>query len=140
MYPKCCRFLHFTPDILSMLIFSSFLQQDTKMAHLADLFSLPEMCLLSQVAQYFMDHNLQYHSVPLFNDVKVRLGSVRWCLIRKKKIMHFFIFVCVFCFPSYCCLFFLQDRVILIEFYPYFVSSLSPFYFWYLVWMSLRSV
>lgn len=77
MFPKCYRFLHFTPDILSMLIFSSFLQQDTKMAHLADLFSLPEMCLLSQVAQYFMDHNLQYHSVPLFNDVKVRLGSVR---------------------------------------------------------------
>ena len=48
--------------------------QDTKMAHLADLFSLPEMCLLSQVAQYFLDNDLPYHSVPLFNDVKVR-----WC-------------------------------------------------------------
>lgn len=52
------------------------LRGDTKMAHLADLFSLPEMCLLSQVAQYFMDHNLQYHSVPLFNDVKAAIASI----------------------------------------------------------------
>ncbi|XP_042217417.1 5'-nucleotidase domain-containing protein 3-like isoform X2 [Homarus americanus] len=48
----------------------------TKMAHLADLFSLPEMCLLSQVAQYFHDHNLPYHSVPLFNDVKAAIASI----------------------------------------------------------------
>lgn len=45
--------------------------QKQTMAHLADLFSLPEMCLLSQVTQYFLDHNLPYHSVSLFNDVKV---------------------------------------------------------------------
>ena len=42
------------------------------MAHLADLFSIPEMCLLRQVAQFFMDHELNFHSVSLFNDVKVR--------------------------------------------------------------------
>jgi len=41
------------------------------MAHLADLFSIPEMCLLSQVTQHFMDNKLTYHSVSLFNDVKV---------------------------------------------------------------------
>ncbi|XP_050686614.1 5'-nucleotidase domain-containing protein 3-like isoform X3 [Eriocheir sinensis] len=52
------------------------LRGDTKMAHLADLFSLPEMCLLSQVAQYFMDNNLAYHSVPLFNDVKAAISSI----------------------------------------------------------------
>ncbi|KAA0201849.1 hypothetical protein HAZT_HAZT000276 [Hyalella azteca] len=46
------------------------------MAHLADLFSLPEMCLLSQVTQYFMDHKLPYHSVSLFNDVKESIGSI----------------------------------------------------------------
>ncbi|KAK3863889.1 hypothetical protein Pcinc_013531 [Petrolisthes cinctipes] len=52
------------------------LRGDTKMAHLADLFSMPEMCLLSQVAQYFMDHDLPYHSVMLFNDVKAAIGSI----------------------------------------------------------------
>uniref|UniRef100_A0A6A7FZ48 5'-nucleotidase domain-containing protein 3-like n=2 Tax=Hirondellea gigas TaxID=1518452 RepID=A0A6A7FZ48_9CRUS len=46
------------------------------MAHLADLFSLPEMCLLSQVTQYFMDHKLPYHSVSIFNDVKEAIGSI----------------------------------------------------------------
>ncbi|XP_064086629.1 5'-nucleotidase domain-containing protein 3-like isoform X1 [Macrobrachium nipponense] len=49
---------------------------DTKMAHLADLFSMPEMCLLSQVAQFFSDNNIPYHSVPLFNDVKAAIGSI----------------------------------------------------------------
>ncbi|KAG0721009.1 5'-nucleotidase domain-containing protein 2 [Chionoecetes opilio] len=52
------------------------LKGDTKMAHLADLFSLPEMCLLSQVSQYFMDNDLSYHSVPLFNDVKAAISSI----------------------------------------------------------------
>ncbi|KAF2368224.1 HAD-superfamily hydrolase subfamily IG 5'-nucleotidase [Trinorchestia longiramus] len=46
------------------------------MAHLADLFSLPEMCLLSQVTQYFIDHKLPFHSVSIFNDVKESIGSI----------------------------------------------------------------
>ncbi|XP_076062811.1 5' nucleotidase C isoform X2 [Oratosquilla oratoria] len=48
----------------------------SKMAHLADLFSMPEMCLLSQVAQFFMDNNLSFHSVSLFNDVKAAIASI----------------------------------------------------------------
>ncbi|RXG73348.1 5'-nucleotidase domain-containing protein 3 [Armadillidium vulgare] len=46
------------------------------MAHLADLFSIPEMCLLRQVAQFFQDNNYPYHSVSLFNDVKSAIGSI----------------------------------------------------------------
>lgn len=47
-----------------------------KMAHLADLFSMPEMCLLSQVVQYFKDNNLLYDTVSIFNDVKTAIGSI----------------------------------------------------------------
>ncbi|XP_042861685.1 5'-nucleotidase domain-containing protein 2-like isoform X2 [Penaeus japonicus] len=63
-------------DVILDCAFLPGTSRDTKMAHLADLFSLPEMCLLSQVAQFFMDHSLQYHSVPLFNDVKAAIASI----------------------------------------------------------------
>ncbi|CAL4122761.1 unnamed protein product [Meganyctiphanes norvegica] len=47
-----------------------------KMAHLADCFSMPEMCLLSQVVQYFKDNDLLYDTVSIFNDVKSAIGSI----------------------------------------------------------------
>ncbi|CAL4131879.1 unnamed protein product [Meganyctiphanes norvegica] len=48
----------------------------TKMAHLADLFSIPEMCLLRQIVQFFLDNDLHFHSVSIFNDVKAAIGSI----------------------------------------------------------------
>jgi len=41
------------------------------MVQLADLFSVPEMLLLCQVAEYFKTHSIDYHPEILFNDVKV---------------------------------------------------------------------
>nr|XP_053629304.1 5'-nucleotidase domain-containing protein 3-like isoform X1 [Cherax quadricarinatus] len=61
---------------LSLHYIEGHMRGQNKMAHLADLFSLPEMCLLSQVAQYFLDNNIPYHSVPLFNDVKAAIASI----------------------------------------------------------------
>ncbi|MCL4121554.1 UNVERIFIED_CONTAM: hypothetical protein GTU68_003795 [Idotea baltica] len=61
---------------LSLGFVEGHLRGKTKMAHLADLFSIPEMCLLRQVAQFFMDNDLPYHSVSLFNDVKSAIGSI----------------------------------------------------------------
>nr|XP_053629305.1 5'-nucleotidase domain-containing protein 3-like isoform X2 [Cherax quadricarinatus] len=65
---------HLIYDLGKNVLISKYRQN--KMAHLADLFSLPEMCLLSQVAQYFLDNNIPYHSVPLFNDVKAAIASI----------------------------------------------------------------
>ncbi|XP_065344327.1 5'-nucleotidase domain-containing protein 3 isoform X2 [Cloeon dipterum] len=42
----------------------------TKMVQLADLFSVPEMLLLCQVAEFFRAHSLDYHPEILFHDVK----------------------------------------------------------------------
>ncbi|XP_059482720.1 5'-nucleotidase domain-containing protein 3 isoform X1 [Neocloeon triangulifer] len=41
-----------------------------KMVQLADLFSVPEMLLLCQVAEYFKTHSIDYHPEILFHDVK----------------------------------------------------------------------
>lgn len=43
----------------------------TKMLQLADLFSVPEMGLLCNVAEYFERHGIDYHPEILFRDVKV---------------------------------------------------------------------
>ena len=43
----------------------------TKMAQLADLFSVPEMSLLCNITEYFMQNNIDYHPDILFRDVKV---------------------------------------------------------------------
>lgn len=51
------------------------------MVQLADLFSVPEMCLLCQVAEYFERNHIDYHPEILFNDVK---NSVQQC----HPIMH----------------------------------------------------
>lgn len=41
------------------------------MIQLADLFSVPEMGLLCNVAEYFEKHKIDYHPEILFRDVKV---------------------------------------------------------------------
>lgn len=42
------------------------------MKQFMDIFSLPEMTLLSCVNDYFMKHNIDYEPVHLYKDVKVR--------------------------------------------------------------------
>ena len=44
----------------------------TKMVQLADLFSLPEMGLLCNVTEYFLQNHIDFHPEILFRDVKVR--------------------------------------------------------------------
>ncbi|CAH0727361.1 unnamed protein product, partial [Brenthis ino] len=53
----------------------------SKMVHLADLFSVPEMGLLCNVAEYFIKNHIDYHPEILFLDVK---NSVQSC----HPIMH----------------------------------------------------
>ncbi|XP_037925825.1 5'-nucleotidase domain-containing protein 3 isoform X2 [Hermetia illucens] len=48
----------------------------SKMVQLADLFSVPEMCLLCNVAEYFERNRIDYHPEILFHDVK---NSVQNC-------------------------------------------------------------
>lgn len=43
------------------------------MVQLADLFSVPEISLLCNVAEYFEKEQLNYHPEILFRDVKVSL-------------------------------------------------------------------
>lgn len=43
------------------------------MVHLADLFSVPEMGLLCNVAEYFIKNHIDYHPEILFLDVKVNI-------------------------------------------------------------------
>ncbi|KAF6205118.1 hypothetical protein GE061_019285 [Apolygus lucorum] len=47
----------------------------SKMIQLADLFSVPEMCLLCNVAEYFERSQIDYHPEILFRDVKTSVGS-----------------------------------------------------------------
>lgn len=51
-------------------------ESKTKMMQLADLFSVPEMCLLCNVAQYLENSSIDYHPEILFHDIKqsVRLS------------------------------------------------------------------
>lgn len=49
-----------------------------KMVQLADLFSVPEMGLLCNVAEYFEKNHFDYHPEILFRDVKV---SSTWCIM-----------------------------------------------------------
>ncbi|XP_011504447.1 PREDICTED: 5'-nucleotidase domain-containing protein 3 [Ceratosolen solmsi marchali] len=53
----------------------------TKMVQLADLFSVPEMALLCNVTEYFLQNHIDYHPEILFRDVK---NSVQSC----HPIMH----------------------------------------------------
>lgn len=42
-----------------------------KMVQLADLFSVPEICLLCNISEYFERQHFDYHPEILFRDVKV---------------------------------------------------------------------
>ncbi|KYM90979.1 5'-nucleotidase domain-containing protein 3 [Atta colombica] len=53
----------------------------SKMVQLADLFSVPEICLLCNVTEYFLQNHIDYHPEILFRDVK---NSVQSC----HPIMH----------------------------------------------------
>lgn len=53
----------------------------SKMVQLADLFSVPEMCLMCNVAEYFEKNNIDYHPEILFHDIK---SAVQAC----HPIMH----------------------------------------------------
>lgn len=43
------------------------------MIQLADLFAVPEMCLLCNVAEYFEKNSIDYHPEILFYDVKTSM-------------------------------------------------------------------
>lgn len=45
------------------------------MVHLADLFSVPEMGLLCNIADYFERNHIDFHPEILFRDVKNSIGS-----------------------------------------------------------------
>jgi hypothetical protein len=45
------------------------------MVQLADMFSVPEMSLLCNVAEYFERNHIDYHPEILFRDVKVCFAS-----------------------------------------------------------------
>ena len=47
-----------------------------KMVQLADLFSVPEIGLLCNVAEYFERNHIDYHPEILFRDVKVNLFTL----------------------------------------------------------------
>lgn len=46
-----------------------------KMVQLADLFSVPEMCLLCNVAEFFIQNGKSYHPEILFRDVKKSISA-----------------------------------------------------------------
>jgi len=48
----------------------------SKMAQLADLFSVPEMSLLCNLTEYFVSKNIDYHPDILFRDVKSSVQSI----------------------------------------------------------------
>ena len=47
------------------------------MKQLNDLFSVPEMCLISNVTEYFIQNNIPYYPEILYHDVTVILESTR---------------------------------------------------------------
>lgn len=46
------------------------------MKQLNDLFSVPEICLLSNVTEYFEKQNIAYHPEILSHDVQVSNGEI----------------------------------------------------------------
>ncbi|XP_075219255.1 5' nucleotidase C isoform X2 [Lycorma delicatula] len=63
----------------------------SKMVQLADLFSVPEMSLLCNVAEYFEQHHIDYHPEILFRDVKNSVGASHPVMHRElqKDIPHY---------------------------------------------------
>lgn len=74
------------------------------MVHLADLFSVPEMGLLCNVAEYFIRNHIDYHPEILFLDVKVGYSKTnnnyiellqQKCVLSlyQMRLFHFFLFI-----------------------------------------------
>ena len=60
------------------LVISNFYFQDTvRMKQLNDLFSVPEICLLSNVTEYFIQNNIPYYPEILCHDVMVSDFNLR---------------------------------------------------------------
>lgn len=57
------------------------------MALLADLFSVPEMSLLCNITEYFVNNNIDYHPDILFRDVKVNV-TIFSPLLSELSIVH----------------------------------------------------
>lgn len=53
----------------------------SKMVQLADMFSVPEMGLLCNIAEYFERNGIDYHPEILFRDVKVSIYFVDFRLL-----------------------------------------------------------
>ncbi|XP_043228442.1 5'-nucleotidase domain-containing protein 3-like isoform X1 [Amphibalanus amphitrite] len=49
---------------------------EARMVQLADLFSLPEMCLMCQVTDLFIQQNIDFQPAVLFTDVRNAIGSI----------------------------------------------------------------
>lgn len=58
-------------QLSNSILFHIFQSSKAKMIHLADLFSVPEMGLMCNVAEFFIKNNIDYHPAILFLDVKV---------------------------------------------------------------------
>ncbi|XP_076356800.1 5'-nucleotidase domain-containing protein 3-like isoform X1 [Tachypleus tridentatus] len=50
--------------------------EPSQMKQLNDLFTVPEICLLSNVTEYFEKHNIAYHPEILFNDIQNAVRSI----------------------------------------------------------------
>ncbi|XP_054152989.1 5'-nucleotidase domain-containing protein 3-like [Oppia nitens] len=50
--------------------------EQIRMKQLNDLFSVPEICLLSKVTDYFIKNNITYHPEIIFNDVQNAVQSI----------------------------------------------------------------
>ncbi|KAK8785557.1 5' nucleotidase C [Amblyomma americanum] len=51
-------------------------ERDARMKQLNDLFSVPEICLLSNVTEYFERHNIAYNPEILFFDIQNAISSI----------------------------------------------------------------
>lgn len=72
------------------------------MVQLADLFSVPEMSLLCNVTEYFLQNHIDYHPEILFRDVKVNYFDVANVILLIVYTIHFIQYL-EFCakLPSY---------------------------------------
>lgn len=57
-------------------------EENIRMKQLNDLFSVPEMCLLSNVTEYFIQNNISFHPEILYLDVTQAISSIHPILHR----------------------------------------------------------
>lgn len=64
------------------------------MVQLADLFSVPEMGLLCNVTEYFLQNHIDYHPEILFRDVKVSDQSIILLIIFVMNLIYLYRILC----------------------------------------------